>query len=93
KQRLCIDLVIPPYFTPNGDGISDVWKVYGLEKTENSKVEIFDRWGKLLFEFNPNSSGWDGTYNGELCPSSDYWYVIDCEEIDKEYTGHFTLLR
>lgn len=92
-KKLCIDINAPIFFTPNGDDENDVWKVYGLEETEKSTVKIYDRWGKLLFEFDANSNGWDGTYNGNLCPSTDYWYVIDCEELDKVYTGHFTLIR
>ncbi len=92
-KKLCIDLTIPSFFTPNNDGNNDIWTVYGLEETVNSNVKIFDRWGKLIFEFNPNTEGWDGTYNGRNCPSTDYWYAIDCDEIDKVYTGHFTLLR
>ncbi|MBQ4034127.1 MAG: T9SS type B sorting domain-containing protein, partial [Paludibacteraceae bacterium] len=92
-KKVCIDLTIPPFFTPDKNGINEIWKVYGLEKSEKSKVRIYDRWGKLLVEFNPNTEGWDGTYNGHPCPSSDYWYVIDCEELDKIYTGHFTLIR
>ncbi len=92
-KKVCIDLTIPPFFTPDKNGINEIWKVYGLEKSEKSKVRIYDRWGKLLVEFNPNTEGWDGTYNGHPCPSSDYWYVVDCEEIDKIFTGHFTLIR
>jgi len=92
-KKVCLDLTIPPFFTPDKNGINEIWKVYGLEKSEKSKVRIYDRWGKLLVEFNPNTEGWDGTYNGHPCPSSDYWYVIDCEELDKIYTGHFTLIR
>ena len=37
--------------------------------------------------------GWDGVYNGQLMPTTDYWYEITVHEIDKVYTGHFTLLR
>lgn len=92
-KKICLDLIVPPFFTPNNDGINEVWKVYGLEQTEKSTVKIFDRWGKLLYEFNPNEGYWDGTYNETSCPTDDYWYVIDCEELDKVYTGHFTLLR
>lgn len=92
-KDFCINLEIPPFFTPNNDGENDVWKIKGLENTEMSSVRVFDRWGKLLYKFNPNAENWDGTYNGHPCPSTDYWYEIDCPEMDKVYTGHFTLLR
>ena len=91
-KKRCYNLIIPPFFTPDKDGINENWTIYGLEESEKSKVKVYDRWGKQLIEFNPNTEGWDGTYNGHPCPSSDYWYVVDCEEIDKIYTGHFTLI-
>ena len=40
-----------------------------------------------------NANGWDGTYNGNPLPSTDYWYQIDIEEINMQYVGHFTLIR
>ena len=40
-----------------------------------------------------DAEGWDGTYNGVPMPSTDYWYMIDIEEIGMQYSGHFTLLR
>ena len=88
-----LKLTIPLFLTPNGDEENEVWTVYGLETTEKSRVRIYDRWGKLLMEFNPNVENWDGTYNGKPCPSTDYWYEVDCEELDKVYSGHFTLIR
>ncbi|MBO4529389.1 MAG: T9SS type B sorting domain-containing protein [Paludibacteraceae bacterium] len=36
---------------------------------------------------------WDGTYNGRPLPSTDYWYTINIPEIDRVYSGHFTLIR
>ena len=44
-------------------------------------------------ERKASGGGWDGTYNGNKMASTDYWYEIDVEEIDKVYVGHFTLLR
>ena len=93
KMAKELDLSIPIFFTPNQDGINNIWEVYGLESTQKSRVRIYDRWGRQVAEFNPNTGGWDGTYNGHPCPSSDYWYIVDSEEIDKVYTGHFTLIR
>lgn len=92
-EDLCVDVEIPPFFTPNGDGENDMWRIKGLENVDNSVAKVYDRWGKLLYIFNTNEEGWDGTYNGKPCASTDYWYEIDCEDIDKTYVGHFTLLR
>ncbi|MBR2261789.1 MAG: T9SS type B sorting domain-containing protein, partial [Paludibacteraceae bacterium] len=55
---------------------------------------IYDRYGKLIVQYlGDNSEGWDGTYEGQPLPSTDYWYMVDIEEIEKQYSGHFTLMR
>jgi gliding motility-associated-like protein/uncharacterized repeat protein (TIGR01451 family) len=87
--------IFPPvWFSPNGDGSYDNWEVPGLaEVYPEAEVTIFDRFGKKLVEYKGAESGWDGVYQGKAMPSTDYWYQIDIEEIDKQYVGHFTLIR
>ena len=81
----------PKYFTPNGDGYHDTWNIVGVSDQFNAKIQIFDRYGKLLKEVSPSSGdGWDGTYNGALLPSSDYWFVLSYNEL---VTGEPTLLK
>ena len=89
------EIQIPPYFTPNGDGSKDRWIIGNLGETyPNAVVTIFDRYGKVMAQYlGLNPEGWDGTYNGQPLPSTDYWYIIDIEEIGKQFTGHFTLIR
>jgi len=89
------EIFIPEYFSPNNDGTNDRWIIPGLsELYPASVVSIYDRYGKLVAQyFGANSDGWDGTYNGEKMPSTDYWYQIDIEEINRQYVGHFTLIR
>ncbi|HLO73526.1 MAG TPA: choice-of-anchor L domain-containing protein [Flavobacterium sp.] len=84
----------PKYFTPNGDGINDTWYIKNLQKRnlENSTISIFDRYGKLLKQINSIYDGWDGTFNGNVLPSSDYWFVIELTN-EKTVKGHFTLKR
>ena len=86
---------IPEHFSPNGDGVNDNWVVGSLADVyPEALVVIYDRFGKELIRFRgEDANGWDGTYNGVSMPSTDYWYVIDIEEIDMQYTGHFTLVR
>ena len=86
---------IPEHFSPNGDGVNDNWVVGSLADVyPDALVVIYDRFGKELIRFRgEDANGWDGTYNGVSMPSTDYWYVIDIEEIDMQYTGHFTLVR
>jgi len=84
----------PKFFTPNGDGYNDTWHVYGINMPNqvNSEVYIFDRYGKLLVQLNPLSAGWDGTYNGAMTPTSDYWFYIKLQD-NKIFRGHFSLKR
>lgn len=89
--------IIPdPYFTPNGDGYNDYWQIKGIENYPDAIVTIFDRYGKELIKmrnYNNTENAWDGTYLGNKCPTTDYWYVINIESLDKMFTGHFTLMR
>jgi len=85
----------PHYFTPNGDGIHDDWNIVGLKKDLSAKIYIFDRYGKLIKQISPQSQGWDGTYNGNLMPSTDYWFTVDYSEEAalKQFKAHFSLKR
>jgi gliding motility-associated-like protein len=85
----------PKFFTPNSDGYNDYWSIKGINDTFNSKsiIYIFDRYGKLLKQWVPNSSqGWDGTFNGAPLPTDDYWFTLKLED-GRETKGHFTLKR
>jgi gliding motility-associated-like protein len=91
---LAPQIVIPPYFSPNGDGINDTWEITNIKDIyPNAVITIYDRFGKVLVKYNGSEEGWDGKYLGREMPTTDYWYVIDIKEINKQYTGHFTLVR
>ena len=85
-------LTYPKFFTPNGDGFNDYWKIKFSEKEANLLVKVFDRYGKFLKQFGTNSIGWDGKYLGKDMPSTDYWFVVTRAN-GKEYKGHFSLKR
>lgn len=88
------ELEFPVSFTPNGDGENDVWEIKNIDKYPGATVKIFDRFGKKLCDMKAaEMDAWDGTYNGRALPSTDYWYEIQIDEIDKTYIGHFTLIR
>lgn len=84
----------PKYFTPNGDGYNDFWQVKGINRDfqPNTVVYIYDRYGKLLAQIDPLGSGWDGTFNGQLMPTNDYWFSVKLED-GRQLNGHFTLKR
>ena len=86
-------LSIPKFFTPNNDSYNDVWIVKGMESYPNSDLKIFDRYGKLIKELTPESTGWDGSFNGQELPSSDYWFVLKLGPTSQEKRGHFSLKR
>ena len=85
----------PKFFTPNGDGYNDRWNIFDLKDNPNAKISIFDRYGKLIKQISPNGVGWDGTFNGALLPSTDYWFIIDymVNEEQKTFKAHFTMKR
>ncbi len=82
----------PKYFTPNGDGVNDTWQIKGIMGYPNAEIFIYDRYGKLLKQINPNGSGWDGAFNGEKMLSSDYWFTVKLDD-KNEFNGHFSLKR
>ncbi|MDC0006516.1 T9SS type B sorting domain-containing protein [Winogradskyella sp.] len=85
----------PLYFTPNGDGNNDTWNIEGIGS--DAKLYIFDRYGKLLKQLNPEGIGWNGTFNGIMMPTNDYWFTVQYTEPitgnKKEFRAHFTLKR
>lgn len=87
-------LSYPKFFTPNGDGYNETWQIKNLEKKglENSRIYIFDRFGKFLKQIDANGNGWNGFYNGNQVPSSDYWFVLELTN-GKTVKGHFSLKR
>lgn len=85
----------PDYFTPNNDGFHDTWNIIGADRLPATTLYIFDRYGKLLKQLDTTGPGWDGTYNGQPLPSSDYWFTIDYEQDGRkgQATGHFAMKR
>ncbi len=89
----------PKYFTPNGDGYNDIWKIHGISPVfyRSAHIEIYDRYGKLLhtMDLKSNDSGWDGTFKGEVLRSTDYWFTATLIDLDNNATkqsGHFSLI-
>ena len=89
------DIEVPNFFTPDGDGVNDVWQPKYLDNNVNARIYIFDRYGRRIANLAPGE-GWDGQYDGRLMPSGDYWYVIEINDqlYDKrQFYGNFTLYR
>jgi len=91
-------LGFPKFFTPNGDGYNDTWKVLGndLNNIQISGIYVFDRFGKLVADVDLTGEGWDGFYNGERLPAADYWYLVkftDQYGNYREKRGNLSLIR
>ena len=84
----------PKYFTPNGDGYNDTWQIYGVSSMfqPNTKILIFNRFGKLIKEISPLSEGWNGIINGEIVPADDYWFMVKLQD-GRIFKNHFSLKR
>lgn len=89
------DIEVPSGFTPNSDGNNDVWNIQPLEKYPNASVQIYNRWGQLLYEQqNGYSVPWDGKYEGKELPIGTYYYIINLKDSAAEpLTGPITIIR
>ena len=90
-------LFFPSAFSPNGDGLNDLFRPKGGEVADFHMI-IYDRWGQLVFDSHDPGTGWDGTYRGKTCQAGVYTYIATYgnvwspEDITK-ITGSFTLVR
>lgn len=94
--EVVLPIKIPNAFTPNDDGNNDSWVIEGLESYNNATLEVFNRWGSLVYKSSGNIVWWDGYRNGQVMPVATYYYILDLgitnDETDK-YTGSVTLVR
>jgi gliding motility-associated-like protein len=87
-------IVVPNTFTPNGDGINDLWNIKHLADYPTARIEVFNRWGSPVYRSTGNNKAWDGTYKGKLMPVGTYYYVIDLRIKNVlPQTGYITLLH
>jgi len=81
----------PNTFTPNGDGVNDLWVIAGLATYPDCKIKTYNRYGKLVFQSVGYSKPWDGFYNGAHLPVGTYYYVIDFNK--SKISGYVELIR
>lgn len=87
----------PHFFTPNGDGYNDTWMISDNEYFKVERLYIFDRYGKLLKQLEPNGNGWDGTFNQKAMPADDYWFQLEYKDVEtgrsEVFKANFSLKR
>jgi gliding motility-associated-like protein len=87
----------PKFFTPNGDNYYEYWQIDNSHLIPGSKIYIFDRYGKVLAQIDPNGLGWDGIYLGKPVPATDYWFKAEYKDpntnLPRTVKGHFSIVR
>ena len=88
-------IVFPDGISPNADGANDEWIIDGIEFFPDCVVEVYNRWGELLFQSVGYKENWKGTYKGKPLPVGTYYYIIDLKDplFPDVYTGPITILR
>lgn len=93
QVKLLRTIQVPNVFSPNGDGINDVWNVRFLADYPGCIVDIFDRYGKQVFHSVGYNKPWDGTRGGTPIPVGVYYYIITPKNGAPTVNGSVTVLR
>lgn len=91
--RVLKQITIPNIFSPNGDGIYDVWNIPQLANYPGSAVEVYTRTGQKIFSSVGYDKPWDGTYNGKPVPVATYYYIVRPNFRNLLFSGSVTVIR
>jgi gliding motility-associated-like protein len=89
-------ILLPNAFTPDGDGLNDVFKAIGRpDKLTSFSMKIFNRWGQMVFETKDITLGWDGTYQGKPAPAGTYVFRVEYSISSRSFdtSGTVVLIR
>ncbi len=84
---------IPNAFSPNGDGVNDKWEIASLSSYPGCTVEIYNRYGQMVFSSIGYSKSWDGTKNGTKLPVGVYYYIINPKNGRSVFTGNIAIVK
>ncbi|MEQ8475992.1 MAG: putative Ig domain-containing protein, partial [Fulvivirga sp.] len=87
------ELDIVNAFTPNGDGVNDVWDILNLQFYSDISINVYDADGSKVFSCSDQNCQWDGTNKGRELPFGPYFYAIDLNDGKRKYTGTVTILK
>jgi gliding motility-associated-like protein len=94
-----LGIEIPEGFSPNGDGVNDLFEILGLEDYPNNKLSVFNRWGHKVFEAERYDNTWNGvsqspvTIGSGMLPKGTYYYVFDPGDGEKTMKGYIFINR
>jgi len=86
-------LTIWTSFSPDGDGVNDVWNIGHIDLYPECTVQIFNRWGAQLFESKGYNQPWNGTWNNKELPAETYFFVVKLGDGSDPITGTVTIIR
>lgn len=87
----CIN--IPTCFTPNDDGLNDVWVIKDADLYPEFSLKIYNRWGLIVYEIAGSYEAWDGTYKGDPIPAATYYYFLQLSAESEVRQGNITIVR
>lgn len=93
QVKVLVSILPPNSFSPNGDGIHDIWLVPGLETYLSSSITIFNRNGQIVYQAKPYFEGWDGKYKGKDLPTGVYYYMINRGNGEALLSGSIYLIK
>jgi len=85
--------LVPNIFSPNGDGIHDKWEIPYLISYPGCTVDIYNRYGQLIYHSVGYDKPWDGTVNGNQVPVGTYYYIIDPKNGRQKMSGYVDVIR
>jgi gliding motility-associated-like protein len=84
---------VPNAFTPNRDGVNEVWEIRNIQNFPEATVEVYNRWGQRLFRSEGYAEPWDGRFNGQDLPVATYYYIIHLNRLEAPISGSVTIIR
>ncbi len=96
KKKLFECIILNNAFTPNGDGMNDVWILYRYNCFKKLEVSVYNRYGSLVYHADDYKNDWNGTYKNKPVPDGTYYYIIQLFSFDDRaynFKGNVTILR
>jgi gliding motility-associated-like protein len=90
SETIC--LKIPDLFSPNGDGINETFEIQGIDAFPNAVMQVYNRWGDLIFKSSRNNEFWDGTWNEKPMPTGPFVFILELGNGEDPIQGVVTIV-